>query len=168
MGHQVEFFLGPNDLRELEARLKKVGELMILHRRSDRPAPRILESIDLREGGAPWLFYYLVRPDDLRAVEFREVPAQGYWAVDVLTSSVVELSRCYFDGKILRRGRLYYTDGFYAEDDRWIEKPRAFKSWANRVFAAARKTLRLSRELSAYVGAEAEALRAGGVEFTSL
>jgi hypothetical protein len=82
-------------------------------------------------------FFYMVRPDDLSAINLEEVPEQRYWSIDILSSPVVELTRCYFDGKILRRGRLYYTHSFYGGDDRWVEKPEPFRSWAKRLLSAA-------------------------------
>jgi hypothetical protein len=69
------------------------------------------------------------------------VTTQGYWVVDVLRSPALELSSCFFDGKILRRGRIYYVDGFGGEDGAWIEKPETFRTWARRVRAAIRKAL---------------------------
>ena len=142
-------------------------ELLILHSRSDKPKPRIVESTDFKENGKQWLFYYLIRPDDLSTLTLEEVPEQRCWSIDVLSAPVVELSRCYFDGKILRRGRLYYTQGFYGEDDRWVEKPEPFRSWAKRLLAAAHRTLKFDHDVSAYVGPEAEALRAKGVVLTA-
>jgi|SRR6185369_13203633 hypothetical protein len=168
MGRQLVFYLGPSDMEELEARLKKLEDPLILHSRSPEPKPRIVESTDFKENGRRWLYFYLVRPDDVSAIDFEEVPEQRYWSMDVSSSPVVELTTCYFDGKVLKRGRLYYTEGSYGDDDHWVEKPEAFKSWAKQLLSAARKTLKLDRDVSAYVGPEAVALKAKGVEFTAL
>src|ERR1043165_7618856 len=123
MGHQLNFFLGPTDQIELETRLRNVDELVILHSRSPTDEPRIVETMNFSEDGKQWLFFHFVRLSDLSAVQIREVPAQRYWVVDILKSPVVEVNRCYYDGKILRRGRLYYVDGFYDAQDQWLEKP---------------------------------------------
>ena len=69
----------------------------------------------------------------------RHVPAQGYWTIDVLRSPVREFNRCYYDGKMLRRRRLDYVDGFYGADDQWQIKADGFRSWARAVL---RKTKR--------------------------
>lgn len=164
MGRQVNFFLGPADQSELEARLRKVAELIVLHGRSPKPEPRVLEGINFPEDH--WTLY-VVRPADLACVELREVPAQGYWSVDSFRSPVVEVDRCYYNGKILRRGRLYYMAGFY-DQERWVEKPAEFEAWAKRLFAATRKTLTYDKELGAYIGAEASELRLRDVVFKSL
>jgi hypothetical protein len=155
-------------MKELEARLKKLEDVLILHSRSPKPEPRIVESTDFKENGRRWLYFYLVRPDDVSAIDFEEVPEQRYWSIDVLSSPVVELTTCYFDGKVLKRGRLYYTEDSYGDDDHWVEKPESFKSWAKRLLSAARKTLKIDHDVSAYVGPEAAALKAKGVEFTAL
>jgi hypothetical protein len=169
MGHQINFFLGPNDHAELEMRLREAGELVVLHVRSPTPEPRQVDNTNFTEDGKQWLFLYLVRPDDLSAVRTREVAAQRYWSVDDLRSPVIELTRCYYNGKILRRGRLYFVDGYYGAEDQWVEKPEEFKAWANRLFAAARKTLTFDKNLGAHIGPEAEQMRLDGeVEFKSL
>ena len=166
MGHQINFFLGPKDLSELEMRLRAVGELVILHSRSPKPEPRIVDSVDFAENGKRWSLY-LVRQADLTNVVLKNVAAQGYWLVDGLFSPVVELDRCHYNGEVLKRGRLYYVDGFY-QGDAWIEKSPAFKDWAKRLFTAARKTLKHNKELLANVGPEALEMRARGIEFKSL
>jgi hypothetical protein len=168
MGHQINFFLGPNDLSELETRLASVGDLTILHSRSPKPEPKVVESVHFTEDGKRWLLY-LVRSMDLSDVVLKEVPAQGHWVVNSLFSPAVELDRCHYDGRVLKRGRLYYVDGFYDERGLWVEKPEEFKTWAKRLFSAARKTLVRDKQLGAYIGPQAAQMRiAGEVEFKSL
>ena len=169
MGHQINFFLGPNDHAALEMRLREAGELVVLRSRSPTPEPHQVDTTNFTEDGRQWLFLYLVRPSDLSAVRTEEVTAQGYWSVDDLRSPVIELTRCYYNGKILRRGRLYFVDGYYGAQDQWVEKPEEFKAWAKRLFAAARKTLTFDKNLGAHIGPEAEQMRLDGeVEFKSL
>jgi len=60
-------------------RLRKVGELVVLHDRSPTPEPRQVETTNFTEDGKQWLFLCLVGPSDLSAVRTREVAAQGYW-----------------------------------------------------------------------------------------
>ena len=167
MGHQINFFLGPNDLVELEKRLTSAGDLTILHSRSPKPEPKVVESVKFTEDGKQWLLY-LVRSADLNNVLIKEVVAQGYWVINTLFSPVVELDRCHYDGKVLKQGRLYYVDGFYDPQGLWIEKPANFKAWAKHLFTAARKTLVHDKKLRAYIGPEAALMRISGeVEFKS-
>ena len=155
-------------MEELESRLKSFEDVLILHSRSPKPEPRIVESTAFKEKDRRWLYFYLIRPNDVSSIDFEEVPEQHYWSIDVLSSPVVELTACYFDGEVLKRGRLYYTEGSYGDDDHWVEKPESFKSWAKRLLSTARKTLKIDHDVSAYVGPEAAALKAKGVTFSAL
>ncbi len=153
MGHQVNFHLTPTDTSELEARMHAVGPMVVLHSRSATGKPRILENLDLTEGEQPWLYYFLVRPDDLDEVAMHHVPAQGYWTVDVLKSPVIEFNRCFFDGKLLRRGRVYYADSFYSPDNQMVLKSEAFRKWGQSILRVARKGLKKNGLL--YIGRNA-------------
>ena len=110
-------------------------------------------------------------PGPIRRFEqclIKEVGAQGYWVVNSLFSPVAELDRSHYDGQVLKRGRLYYVDGFYDPQELWIEKPANFKAWAKRLFTATRKTLVHDKKLGAYIGPEAALIRISGeVEFKS-
>ena len=162
----MRFFLRPDELAELETRLRAVEELTILYPRVPGPEPRIIDSLNFTEDGALWALY-LARPSDLPHVVLKDVPAQGYWVVDDFISPVVEVSRCYYDGKVIKQGRLYYKDGFY-DDSEWVNKSADFIAWAKRLFVAARKTLKYDKELMAYVGQEAKKMKARGVEFRDI
>ena len=149
MGHQVNFYLDSLDSMALEQALRDLGPLLVLHSLSPGSEPRILESANFQEGARPWLFVLLVRPEDLHAVVTRYVSAQGHWTVDVVKSPVIEFDRCFFDGTILRRGRLYYVDGYY-DGEAWKEKADAFQQWAKAVLAKAKRVLK--KHGSDYIG----------------
>ncbi|WP_437875551.1 hypothetical protein [Sorangium sp. So ce513] len=153
MGRQVTFFAAPDDIAQLQHRIGDIEPMCILHDRSPTAKPRVLPTLDVAEDGQSLLFYFLVREIDLAQVVTRHVPAQGYWTVDVLRSPVVEFDGCFFDGTVLRRGHVYYVEGFYGENDEWIEKPEGFRSWAKRVLKATKKCLK--RRGSDYIGAAA-------------
>lgn len=154
MGHQVNFYLCPTDLRSIECTLREVGPLTILHSRSSNPKPRNVESLELNENGQLWLYFYLVRPEDIRSVTMTHIPAQAYWTVDVLRSPVVEFNRCFFDEIVLRRGRLYYIDKFYGSDGTTLEKPMEFVTWAKSLLLTTKKALK--RHGSDYIGPDAK------------
>jgi hypothetical protein len=107
---------------------------------------------------------YLVRLRDLSDVVVKEVPAQSHWVVNSLFSPVVELDRCFYNGEVLKPGRLYYEDGFF-DRDKWVKKPPEFTAWAKRILAAARKTLKYDRQILAYLGPEASQMRSRGIDF---
>lgn len=156
MGHQVNFYLDPADTIALEQRLRTLGPLLVLHSDSPRPEPRIVEGFGVEEAGKPWLFYYIVRPDDLNKVVTIHVPAQGYWDVDFMKSPVIKFTRCFFDGTILRRGRLYCVDGFYDANNQWQAKEKSFQKWARAALAQTKKALKKLNNIE-YIGTGAEA-----------
>lgn len=164
MGHQVNFYATPPDIDRLGALIGCLESTTVLHDRSPSAKPRVLPSLTFKDkdNEQPLLFYFLVREEDVSKVVTRHVSAQGYWAVDVLESPVVEFSSCYFDGKILRRGRVHYVDGFYGEGGAWIDKPESFRAWARNLFKVTRKALK--KHGTDYIGEDALSwlMRGGG------
>jgi hypothetical protein len=67
MGHQVNFYLDPDDTAQLQSLIGSVEPCLFLHSRSLAPAPRIVSSVCHEEGGKRWLFYDLVRTQDVDA-----------------------------------------------------------------------------------------------------
>lgn len=160
MGKQVNFYLLPDDAAKLEAKLRDKEPLIVLHSRSDSSMPRALAHLNFEENGRRWLYFYLVRPEDLNDVVMRHVPAQGYWVVDALRSPVIEFTQCFFDGHDLRRGRIYYVDNFYGVNGKLIEKTEPFKKWARSVFATTKKILS-KYDSYFYIGEETKTWLAG-------
>ncbi len=113
----------------------KLEPLYILHSRSASREPRVVESLDLSEAGQRWLYFYLVRADDLAAVVMQHVPAQGYWIVDELRSPIVECEVTYVDDTVMRGGRLHYVDGYYGSTATCTSEPAV-----DRVSRAARES----------------------------
>lgn len=157
MGHQATFYATPTDIAELEKKIRHIEPMLILKWRSPTAEPRILPSLNAIEDGQRWLSYYLVRESQLSQVVTDYVPAQGYWTVEVLRSPVVQFRSCYFDGTILREGRVYYVDGFYGADDAWVYQPESFRKWAKAVLRTTKKALK--REGFDYIGPDALAWR---------
>jgi len=152
MGKQVNFYLIPSDILMLESKLREVGPLLVLHSRSDVPRPRVLESLEHMEQGKLWLYFFLVRPENLDEVVMRHVPAQGYWVVDELKSPVIQLNRSFFDGKNLRRGRIYFIERYFGENREMVHKPDAFRAWAKAILDKAKRNLvKIGPE---YIGAD--------------
>ncbi len=157
MSHQVNYFLTPSDMQAVFERIKKAGPVLVLSWRSPSPSPLVVHEQDLMSE-TKWFSFHLVRPDDLPLVVCRHVPTQGYWVVDEQKSSVIEFGGCYFDDKILRRDRMYYTDGDYDANGTWVEKSDEFKKWAKAVFRAAKKGMTCLKHVYSgwYIGPEAQ------------
>ncbi len=153
MGHQVNFYITPEDAILVESTLRGLGPLKILHSRSLAQNPLIIDSLDYKEAGKQWLFLFLAREADLTGIVMHYVDVQDYWTVDALRSPVIEFTCSYFDDKILRRGRAYYVEGYHEQNHGWIEKSDQFKSWAKLVLEAIKKSL--NRYMSGYIGHKA-------------
>lgn len=154
MGHQVNFHATPVDIETITANLKKLEPLVVLHSYSSTEQVRSVESLIYLEHGAPWLYFFLARPADLKSIVTRHVPTQGYWSIDVVRSPVVEFNSCFFDGKTFRSGRVYYTDSYYDTDNSLVPKSEAFTTWAKAVLAGTRKSLK--KRGHTYAGPDAE------------
>lgn len=154
MSHQLNFFLTPIDTESLVIKLKDITPLLILHHRSDGPNPHLLQSLDYYEESGPLLFFCLVRPEDLGLVVMKNIPGQGHWMIDVLRSPIIEFNKCFFDQKLLRRGRIYYNDWYYGANNSRINKNISFDKWAKSIFSTTRRALK--RYNSDYIGSDAQ------------
>jgi hypothetical protein len=159
MGRQLQLFLHPEDVACLERDLVARTPQWVLHSEARAPAPRRVPSLSFAEEGCRWPTLYLVRPGDRADVVMRHVPARSLWVVDALLSPVIEFTGCFFDGEVLRRGRVYYADGFY-EGGEYKLKGDGFRAWAKSVIALIRR--RVKRIGSAHVGEAAAAWLAAG------
>lgn len=65
MERQLNFHAAAADIAELEARIRKLETMAILHARSTTAKPRVLPSLSFAEGPEQLLCYYLVREREL-------------------------------------------------------------------------------------------------------
>ncbi|MFO0591158.1 MAG: hypothetical protein U0441_26670 [Polyangiaceae bacterium] len=156
MAHQVNYYLLSADLAELEGRLRAVEPFTILHSRSPSAKPKVVESFQVLENGKLWPHLFLVRTEDVGKVTMQEVKAQSYWSIDQIISPVLQFNTGTQDGPVLRAGRLYYQDGFWAPDRTWVEKPEPFRKWAKKLLATAKRMLTKHTSIH-YIGAHARA-----------
>jgi len=152
MSRQIEIYLTPNDIEILEQLLMEIEPLHVLHSRSPTSSVRILEGLNFSENGHRWLFFGLIRRRDVENIKMNYIESQKYWVFDVMESPLIEFSSCFFDGKILRRGRFFYKKDFFS-DAGLCEKDNEFLAWANKVFLSVKKNL--TRRGSFYYGREA-------------
>lgn len=155
MSHQINFYLTPSDVEALEIKLGNAEQYVVLHSRSKTNHPFALNRLDYVEGDKSWLYFYLVRPEDVNSVVMRNVPTQDYWTVDVVKSPVVEFNKSFFDGKILRRGRVYYTDSYYDANGGLQSKGDEFIAWAKKMLNVTKRNLQ--KVNTNYIGLDAKA-----------
>jgi hypothetical protein len=154
MGKQIQIYLVPEDVTEFESALKSMAAV-ILKRSSPKTQPVISETARLQTTETVRIDGYIARICDLEHVSMRAIPEQAHWTVDALHSPVMEFFGCHFDGKTLKRGRLFYDQGFHDAAGVWIDKPKDFDAFAKNVFKLARKMFINDLNLHAYVGPKA-------------
>jgi hypothetical protein len=152
-GRQVNFYLTPSDLLFWEKLIREKIPLCLLESTSTSSHPRRLLTAMVSEMGHTPLNIVICHPEQVRSVEMNHLERRGLWAVNIARSPAIELSRCYYDGKILRRGRLYYVPGYF-EGDVWIEKDSSFVAWADRILNRTRRILKKQPYLGEYAGPE--------------
>jgi hypothetical protein len=155
MGRQIQLYLAPADVDQLEDRLKQGGQVVFVARNSPQPHPQSLPTCKKAEAGGVRTSCYLVRREDLDSVVLKHISPEVGWLIDDLRSPVVQFDGGFFDGASLRGGRLFYDTGYFAETGEWVEKPAAFLKWADSVLKLARKVARRDQALGAYVGSHA-------------
>ena len=147
-------YLMPEDVIDFELTLRS-NDATILRRLSPERRPVISDTAIIQTPESTGVDAFLVRAVDIEDVSLRVVPGREYWTVDSLRSPVIEFFGCHFDGKTLKRGRLFYDKGYYDAAGAWFDKPRDFNSWAKDIFRIARKMFKKDPELDAYVGPKA-------------
>ena len=150
---QINFYILPDELEQLERVIASVEPVAILTERSPTRRPRIVQSLREVEGDRTLLFYYLARRSDVAKIETEHIDNLGHWVIDALAAPVIEVTTCAKDGILLRRGRIYYPSLRFASGARSPE----FLMWSRRIFAKVRK--HLTRHAEGY-------LSSGAVEFT--
>jgi hypothetical protein len=161
-GRQLNVYLTPEDSHLLERHLRSLLDIVAFEWRSTESSVRQLPNMEIQEMGKPWLTIGLARPEDVPNLGLRQIESKDFRILDVLRSPAIEFSRCFFDGKILRRGRLYYIPKYF-DGAHLVQKSGGFTEWAKDVFNAAKALLTRDSELESYIGLNAERLRSEGI-----
>ena len=153
MGRQIQLYLTPDDVTAFEAALKQRGDVKFVAWSSPNAAPRILDTSTGRNEHGFRSHCYLVRPQDTARLRLKCVPRQGYWLLDSeLSALVVEFNGGFFDGRLLRRGRLFYETGYYDSSGVWVRKPEDFIKWAQSITRLSKKLFQRDPVFDAYLG----------------
>jgi len=103
---QINFFMMPQDVAELDNYLKQNGWVIIADR---MPTGKIclLDSLENQQS----LYSYISKSDFLQQIQLKYINNYNYYKVDVLESAVIEYrkSLIQYDNKLLKLGRLYYN-----------------------------------------------------------
>jgi hypothetical protein len=166
MAKQFSVYLLPSDSTRLLGELRPKINVGLAARHSCVSDLKKVNSPILTEAGFSRIDCLLV-PDKRATVKLDYIEGQDQWIVNTLFSEVIEFTGCHFDGKTLKRGRLFFDQGFY-KTGQWHEKSSSFLSWADSIFKMTKKMLRRDPSLNAYVGQDAEAWGTSGGVFIAL
>jgi hypothetical protein len=111
VGHQVNFFVLPTDLPDLEAAIRTTGDVCFLADKSPTCDPIELATITPEPATEPQLLrtYFIVQRQELAAVSTRFIQTQDYWLIEGTESPVIEFSPGLFSGTRLTTGRAYFA-----------------------------------------------------------
>jgi hypothetical protein len=161
MAHQFRLGLIQEDALEIDEILESL-QIVPIRSSMRKLKPARLQTTAIRRMGAEKLLIYLVHEEDIEALVFRKKGDGPEWTIDSRRSPVVEFLRCFFDGKILRTGRLFYDSGYFRPSGAWEEKSEGFRHRAARLFQAMKKRLTYDRQLGVYLGNSAAKLLSEG------
>ena len=161
---QINFFLTAEDQVAFEEHLKKAGDFVAIRWKSDKPEPAVVD-LSAHTGV---LSLRLVLPQHLVKVSMQPILTRREYSVDGLISPVVEYSRCPQEDRLIRRGRLYFQEGYFDAAGKWIVKDEAFVTWARRLRETARRFFKKRRISFFYLGEGAEKAKAAGFELSHL
>src|SRR6266853_81801 len=159
MAKQFNLLATDADLHSLEGVLRATGDVDFL---SDvafedlsNLRPLLSLPIPISSAGRVSLFCYLA-PRNLPSKILIERESAVKVRIDVDESHLIEFWRPFYDGRVLRPGRLYYQNRVLV-GRRFVDKSKAFCSWADSVMFRVRKASKYDRAESAYIGREAAA-----------
>jgi hypothetical protein len=166
MSKQFRFFLLPEDIDRFTDELRNKVEFEILKSASPTSeAVKVATAFQRKyqtESGVNIKDVYCLLAPLQATINVRYYPTRAEWLIDEEKSEVIQFCGCTFDGVTLHIGRFYARTDMLIGDTIW-GKPDSFLKWVDRVYRAAKKLLKYSKELEAYVGPAAEDwIRRGG------
>ena len=147
MGRQFSYYCLPEDLAEIQRKVfvPAQGVLVCAIRKdSAHYLTPVLNFALGRDAMGHEELHLLLLPPVAAQCEVRNGP----W-IDTEKSHVIEVGRCYTDGRILRRARFWYETRYYKQNNLYT-KPHDFVAWAETVFRRTKGVLQ--RHETAYNG----------------
>lgn len=164
---QINFYIMPNEQEWFDELLRSSGSIRIVAGMTSAYRPQISSTTVLRAPGDEDLKVHLFRDQDLEGLHADEIPSRGEWIVDVLRSPAIEFRRCFTDGRLLRRGRLFFIEDYYDNSGRLVRKDVGFLRWARGIISKVRRSM-IKREDGDYMSpGAAEQQRDDGLHLTA-
>lgn len=159
IGRQINFFLAGDDQRRLLTRIDEAAGCVLVCRDDQSPYGARAK---FGRASSDWGFAYLCEPSSVEQL-LSVIRAD---VADLSAVPVIEFMQPTLEGRTLRRGRFWYAPK-YVSAGAWIQKPKKFVDWADKVFKVARRDLVMHRG-GDRIGVEAlELLDAGQLVLTT-
>ncbi len=168
MSRQFRFFLLPDEVDAFTNDLRNRVEIQMFQNTSPSPEPVAASTPVMRwtrpKDGAEVATAYCLLAPVAATIKVNYYPTRSKWLVDEEKSEVIQFCGCDFDGETLHVGRFYAQTDMLIGDTIW-PKQEPFLQWVDRVYRAAKKSLKYSKELEAYLGPAADEWRRQGGKF---
>ncbi len=128
MGKQVNFYANNDDLREVQAKLE-AEDVVFVESRFPKQQIETVGTLLVPVMEESALRLNLMRGQDFPLVQFNK--RQDFFEIDTLRSPVIEFDRCYYNDRLMRRGRAFFETGFYDSAGDWTSKPTDFNQWGD-------------------------------------
>ena len=128
---QINFFITPDDMQEIDIFLKKENCIIVLNNVSD---PDMAFGFDIVKNKEQLFQVYLTKEEFKKHISFKYISSQDYYYVYDTKSDVIEFSIGGFypySNKELHRGRFYYVFEYYNDDGDTTQKSIEFIQWAD-------------------------------------
>jgi len=127
---QINFFMMPDDVAELEQYIKEQGLVIV----ADRMPENKLQVLDSLKTNYP-ITPYILKPEDVSNVKIDKTDNNIYY-IDLFSSNVIEFGSPHINNQMntLRAGRFYYIKTFFDANGELIYKNANFFETAEKLF----------------------------------
>lgn len=152
---QVNFFMHPEDI-ELFGKYLAENNIISINQPQFTAELKFSSSIAEKADNEWWLKCFLVREADISFIKNEFIKKQNYYLINEFESPVIEFSRCFFDGKILKHGRLYFLKAVYDSNGKLVYKSQEFITRSHAVLKWIKKYYKRDIETGYYFSPRAE------------
>ncbi|BDT71480.1 hypothetical protein os4_10020 [Comamonadaceae bacterium OS-4] len=138
MGSQFTYYCLAEDLARIQEQVFVPTNSQLVAAEKKDGAHHIVPveqfALEFEKMGKQTIFLYLLPPPKMQ-LEVRNGP----W-IDTSKSHLIEVGRCFNDGKILRSARFWYESRFFVGSE-LCSKPPEFLAWAESIYRKTKKQL---------------------------
>jgi hypothetical protein len=149
MGRQINFFMMPEDVAELDEQVREMGFLMVADK---MPTSEILylNSLNSKECHDKFLFLEQEKP----VIHTKFIEEQNFYWIHPMENPVIEFSPCHLseDGNTLIEGRFFYEIEYFNNKEQLLTCSDEFLKKAEKLFRSYKKRFKKYRIKRYYIG----------------